>query len=154
MAKPKPQTNGTAYLTREQYLDRATALLEEDYTSILLGGTVRIRELTGKQRVDAYAAAPERDDEGEPTGATDEAMFRAVVIQQGTIDPTTGDLLLTPGDVPRLATMGREALREHASAILALSAMTSEALFRGDTAPDAAEQTADAGAAAGAADGG
>lgn len=103
------------YLTRAALVAALTDLREQDHTSKLLGGTVRIRELSARQLVDARTTA--RGD----GGAFDTPMWYAMVVAQGVIDGPGGAPILTPADVAQLAEGRESALAELAGAIATLS---------------------------------
>lgn len=120
-------------MDRTTFLAMAVALEETTFTDPTSQTTHHIRELTGKQRLDAIEAARG----GDPEGPFDDALYRALVIQYGLLDGPGGKPLLTPADVGNLATNGREILRPLATAILDLSWATRGALKSGDPPPDA-----------------
>jgi hypothetical protein len=128
------------YLSRELLLARCTTLAEDD-VALPGGGLVRIRELTAAQRTEASRIA-------NTSGALDLALWYAVVVQMGVIDPATGQPLLSKEDVAAL-TQGRfEVLQHLCEAILRLSEMGPEGLKSGDSADDAGQPDTQGGAAA------
>lgn len=117
------------YLDRTALLSALMDLAEKDFTDKTLPGvTFRIRELNAQQVTDAREAA-------RPNGTFNEAMFNAILVAGGLIDPETKQPLLTPKDVPALG-QGRHGLINRLSnAIWALSEATPEAMKSGG-APD------------------
>lgn len=140
-------------LTRAAFLAAATKLHELDVASGALGlGTVWIRELTARQRLDALDASKVRDSAGEailtPDGAAqyDDALYRAYLIQAALLDKQGGQPILTLEDVPTLAERGRECLRGLSTEILNLSWLDEVSLFRGDRSADDRQRDTDASA--------
>ena len=103
------------YLTRAALVAALTDLAERDYESTLLGGTVRIRELSARQLNDARQTA--RGD----GGAFDTPMWYAMLVAQGVVDGPGGGPILSPADVARLAEGREGALQALAGAIATLS---------------------------------
>lgn len=102
------------YLTRAALVAALTDLREQDFTSTLLGGTVRIRELSARQLADSRQTARRED------GSFDTPLWYAMVIAQSVID-ASGSPILTPADVARLAEGREGALQALAGAIATLS---------------------------------
>jgi hypothetical protein len=142
---------------RTRFLSAATELLEDVVPSGPLGlGDIPIRELTAAQRLEAVEVAKVIGADGEivtlPDGSAklDTAMYWAALIQMSVLDPNTctwngdtfvqgGALLLTPADIPELASKGREALQVLAQHIQNLSWLQKVHLFRSSKALDRGE---------------
>lgn len=90
-------------LTRADLLAALTTLRVETTDEPLLGGTVTYRELSAAARQLANDAAVAAGGAGDP----DNALYRAIVVQLGVIDPDTHEPLLTGDDVAALRN-GRE----------------------------------------------
>jgi hypothetical protein len=116
----------------------------------LFGGALLIRELTARQRLACEAAAVQ-DNPDEP----DNALFRALVIQFGVVDPTTGTAdawgrvdprtrvpLLSPEDAAELVEARAVPLQFIAGRILALSGMRAADHQRRHPGDDPAERDA------------
>lgn len=123
-------------LSREQFIAAATHLHELEVDSGPLGlGKVWIRELTARQRVDALEGAYLRDAGGavlttaEGFSRYDDALYKAFILQASLITGAGGDLVLSLGDVPDLATRGRECLTRLTNEVLNLSWLSKEDLF-------------------------
>lgn len=117
------------YATADDVLSICTHLVEKDVP--FSGRLVRIRELTAQQRQDARQAAFAAN----PDEAND-AIYRAVVVQCGLIDPETKQPLLPPSAVPMLAAGRERPILALASAILQLSEALPGDLFQGSGAAD------------------
>jgi hypothetical protein len=121
------------HLSRDRLLAVLTTLAEKDYDSALLGGTVHLIEPTALQRLEATRAAF-----AENPDVADDFLYRAILIQQCTVDPETKEPLLTPEDAALLATSGREkAVEALAIEIMRLGQATADDLFRGHNPTDA-----------------
>jgi hypothetical protein len=133
-------------MDRQQFLQAATRLHEYEVDSGPLDlGKVWIRELTAKQRIEAQEAARLRDsagnvltdDLGRPR--TDEAIYRAFLIQSGVISGPGGEHVLTIEDVPTLTDQGRDCLAKLAQDIMSLSWLGASDLFRGGEPADSGQ---------------
>ena len=121
-------------LTRAALLAALTDLAEQTIDEPLLGGAVHIRELTAKQRQQATEAALASDPE-----SPDNALYRAIIVQCGVIDPATRQPLLTAEDVQTLSDGRSEAVQRVAVAILKLSEALPDATFPGNSSPNAGQ---------------
>lgn len=120
------------HLTRAAILAALTTLRTETTEEPLLGGTITYRELSAAARQQANEAAVTAGGAGDP----DNALYRAIVVQLGVIDPATGEPLLTGDDVDALRN-GRERLIDRlALQILKLSEALPGDLKSGDHPAD------------------
>jgi hypothetical protein len=156
------------------YADKATLLraltqlheqtIDDAFTRQLFGGAVLIREITARQRQDANEAAQAQDPE-----KPDNALYRAMLIQQAVVDPESGQpyadsrrgpdgaILIDPRTRTPLFTLadvvlisdGRDiATNELTTRIASLAALGPQAMFSGDPAPDSGERDQGPGAEA------
>lgn len=123
------------YLSRAALLSALTTLEEQDIHEPLLGGPLRIRELTAAERQQAQQAAWAAGTADNP----DNAIYRALIVRYGVIDPATKDALLSAEDVASLAHGREEAVKRVAVAILSLSEALPGSLKSGDPAADQGE---------------
>lgn len=129
-------------ISREQFLGASTKLIEALADSEELGlGTVPIRELTGRQRLEALEVARKRDEQGNPLSELDDALFRASVIVYGVLDAPGGKPLLEEADILTLAEQGRQVLQPLATKILNLSWVPQVHLSRSDLPTDTGKPT-------------
>ena len=148
----------TDYLTRLELLSYLTDTHERVVRPELFGGrAVLIRELTARARMLANEAA-----QAASPDAPDQALYQAMVIQwsvvdpqsgtagaDGRIDPRTRTPLLSLSDVESVADGRQAPMHALFVEILALGALTADAMFRRDTGADGAQRDASAGDDAG-----
>jgi hypothetical protein len=109
------------YLSRDQLLSGLTTLVEQDLEVPLLGGIVRIKELTAHERIQAGKAA-------NASGSLDMAVWYSVIIQQGVIDPQTKAPMFGKEDIAKLMAGRFEAMRVIAEQIIELGEMSLDGL--------------------------
>lgn len=133
-------TNG--YWDADALLHACTHLAEKEL--VYAGKKVHIRELSASQRLAANEAAVKANPD-EP----DNALYRAIIVQCGVIDPVTKAPLFPPSAAPLLAQGREQPIRYLASEILQLSEALPSDLFRGDPAPDDGQPDTETGVEAG-----
>jgi len=140
----------TEYLSKAALTAALTGLHEKAYTSPFLGGTILIREITARQRLQANQAA-----QAESPDAPDNALYQAMLVQMavvdpesgtpgpdGAIDPRTRRPLFSADEVRNLAESRSIAFSDLVDEITALAALGPQAMFSGSPAPDRPERDA------------
>lgn len=77
----------TTYLDKAQFRTALTNFHEETVTSVHLGGSILIRELTALQRMMAQDAAQPAEEGGVP----DNYLYKAMLLQMAIVDPASGE---------------------------------------------------------------
>ena len=155
----------TTYADQATLLRALTQLHEETITDAdalaLFGGAVLIRELSARQRQNANDAAT-----AENPDQPDNTLYRAMLVQQSVVDPTTGTpypdgrtgddgaplidprtraTFFTIADVLLIADGRADPILTLTNRIMALSALGPTPLFRGGHAADRGERDQGAG---------
>lgn len=131
-AKPATPAPAPILLDRETLLGRLTTLARKTIEVPQLGGSLKIRELTGRERVDANQAARTVSEDGD---TFDSAFYNALVFVAGVEEPKL-DML----DAQMLTEQGKGGvIYDVAVEILTLSEARATDMFPSNPAPDAAE---------------